>query len=255
MANPTGIDQNRKRFLFSVYSYTALVVFPVLIIINYLEGDSLEIIIDLLVIAIVATGAIALKKSHRDALIYRLNLFLLAAILTYSISIGAGEESALYWAFSLPLLFFFFNGKWEGLVWKLLYVLCVGLVIAVPSLFGSHDYGLNTVYRFLITLTIIVMLAFALESARYSAGRLLEEKNQTLLSEKERLERALKDVKTLSGLIPICSNCKKIRNDTGYWEQVETYIRAHSDADFSHGICPDCIRKLYPEFMIDTSMK
>ncbi|HUI65411.1 MAG TPA: PAS domain S-box protein, partial [Bacteroidota bacterium] len=61
------------------------------------------------------------------------------------------------------------------------------------------------------------------------------------------LQAALADVKTLSGLVPICANCKKIRDDKGYWTQIEAYIQAHTPATFSHGICPDCGRKLYPE--------
>ena len=63
-----------------------------------------------------------------------------------------------------------------------------------------------------------------------------------------KLERALNKIKTLRGLIPICAACKKIRDDKGYWHQVEIYIRDHSEADFSHGICPDCFKKLYPQF-------
>lgn len=61
------------------------------------------------------------------------------------------------------------------------------------------------------------------------------------------LKDALSQVKQLSGILPICANCKKIRNDEGYWEQVETYIRDHTEAMFSHGLCPDCVRKLYPD--------
>lgn len=55
-------------------------------------------------------------------------------------------------------------------------------------------------------------------------------------------------IKTLSGLLPICANCKNIRNDKGYWERIESYIAKHSDAEFTHGICPECMRKLYPEY-------
>lgn len=70
-------------------------------------------------------------------------------------------------------------------------------------------------------------------------------------AEREKLIRELQDaltnVKTLSGLLPICSACKKIRNDTGYWEHIEEYIAKHSGADFSHGICPECAKKIYPE--------
>lgn len=72
------------------------------------------------------------------------------------------------------------------------------------------------------------------------------------LIEKERLikelKTALENVKTLSGLLPICSNCKNIRSDDGYWMQVESYLTDHSDLNFTHSICPCCTKQLYPEF-------
>jgi hypothetical protein len=61
-------------------------------------------------------------------------------------------------------------------------------------------------------------------------------------------EKALADVRVLRGLLPICASCKQIRDDDGYWTQIEVYIRDHSEAQFSHGICPACARKLYPDF-------
>ena len=74
-----------------------------------------------------------------------------------------------------------------------------------------------------------------------------ELEREKLLSE---LQKALQDVKQLSGLLPICSHCKKIRDDKGYWNQLETYIQAHSEAQFSHGICRECAARLYPDFDI-----
>ena len=62
------------------------------------------------------------------------------------------------------------------------------------------------------------------------------------------LRQALHEVKTLSGLLPICSSCKKIRDDQGYWKNLEMYISEHSGAEFSHSICPDCAQKLYPQY-------
>jgi len=73
----------------------------------------------------------------------------------------------------------------------------------------------------------------------------LEEDKQKLLN---KLQDALSQVKTLNGLLPICSNCKKIRDDKGYWQQVESYIQKHTDATFTHGVCPECFPKLYPDF-------
>lgn len=63
----------------------------------------------------------------------------------------------------------------------------------------------------------------------------------------EELRQAMAEIKTLSGFIPICASCKKVRNDDGYWDQIETYISERSDAMFSHGICPPCRKELYPE--------
>jgi AmiR/NasT family two-component response regulator len=62
-----------------------------------------------------------------------------------------------------------------------------------------------------------------------------------------KLQDALAQAKTLSGLLPICASCKKIRDDEGYWSQLETYIQEHFDIQFSHGLCPECANKLYPE--------
>jgi ligand-binding sensor domain-containing protein len=63
-----------------------------------------------------------------------------------------------------------------------------------------------------------------------------------------RVEESLSQIKTLRGLLPVCASCKKIRDDKGYWNQMETYIQANSEADFSHSVCPECIQKLYPDY-------
>jgi ligand-binding sensor domain-containing protein len=63
-----------------------------------------------------------------------------------------------------------------------------------------------------------------------------------------RVQEALQHIQTLKGLLPICASCKKIRDDGGYWNQIETYVSSHSGAEFSHSICPDCLTKLYPEY-------
>lgn len=76
------------------------------------------------------------------------------------------------------------------------------------------------------------------------ARKKAETEREELIGE---LQQSLAQIKTLRGLVPICANCKRIRDDSGYWKQLEVYIREHSDAEFSHDICPDCARKLYPE--------
>jgi len=79
-------------------------------------------------------------------------------------------------------------------------------------------------------------------------NRLLSEKEQLIVE----LQKAMKEIKTLEGFIPICSFCKKIRNDEQYWERLEEYFDKRTDARFSHGICPDCAKKHYPEYYKDS---
>ncbi len=87
-----------------------------------------------------------------------------------------------------------------------------------------------------------VTLAIALYKARAE-----KERKELTLSR----QKALDEIKTLSGLIPICAACKKIRDDNGYWQAVEKYITERSNAQFTHGICPECVKKLYPGMDID----
>ena len=84
--------------------------------------------------------------------------------------------------------------------------------------------------------------------ARIDVGRRLIEMQDILLGKIEELSAALDHIKTLQGILPICSFCKKIRDDKGYWSQVESYIAKHTDAQFSHGLCPECLKTHYPEF-------
>ena len=78
----------------------------------------------------------------------------------------------------------------------------------------------------------------------------LEEKNTDLRQLNRELSVALEEIKTLRGILPICSHCKKIRDDTESWQQLEEYISTHSEAKFSHGICPDCAKKHYPDLKL-----
>jgi DNA-binding response OmpR family regulator len=95
---------------------------------------------------------------------------------------------------------------------------------------GAQDY---LVKRHLNTNLLVRAIRYAIEREKLLAS----------------LRQALEQIKTLKGFIPICASCKNVRDDKGFWHQVEAYISEHSDAEFSHGICPDCARKLYPEFL------
>ncbi len=83
--------------------------------------------------------------------------------------------------------------------------------------------------------------------ARIEVGRRMLEMRAVLADKVQELAAALEQVKTLRGIVPICANCKNVRDDQGYWNRVETYMRDHTGAEFSHAVCPDCMDKLYPQ--------
>lgn len=93
-----------------------------------------------------------------------------------------------------------------------------------------------------------------LENRNIVLQRLVDRKTTELNNANQELQKRLKEIKTLSGLLPICASCKKIRDDKGYWNQIEDYITTHSEAQFSHSVCPQCCKKLYPE-LYDEIMK
>jgi DNA-binding response OmpR family regulator len=84
--------------------------------------------------------------------------------------------------------------------------------------------------------------------ARIGVGRRMLGLQERLASRVEELRRATDYIDTLRGILPICSFCKKIRNDEGYWDRVEAYITRHSLAEFSHSVCPECLKKHYPGY-------
>jgi PAS domain S-box-containing protein len=112
--------------------------------------------------------------------------------------------------------------------------------VSVTTTFGRH---ITINYHF---------IPFTVADQKYLlliASDVTEQKRAEVAQEKlvEELQKALSDIRTLQGIIPICASCQKIRDDKGYWEQIESYIKKHSEADFSHAICPDCAKKLYPD--------
>jgi hypothetical protein len=96
-----------------------------------------------------------------------------------------------------------------------------------------------------LTLSITSVCGLAIENAR--RHQVIKEAGIKLGREKKKLEKALLEVKKLSGLLPICSFCKKIRDDKGYWNKIESYIHEHSEAVFSHSVCEECTKKYYPD--------
>ena len=123
-------------------------------------------------------------------------------------------------------------------------------IISVFHFTSGHSEATNFVSEVLQAFSVSMLpwgLAFMILNAViglfWGKIRLADAEKSTIIAD---LQEAIARVKTLSGFLPICASCKKIRDDKGYWNQIEAYISEHSEAEFSHGICPQCAQKLYP---------
>ena len=125
--------------------------------------------------------------------------------------------------------------------------------IAVEAMkLGANDYIVKDVDGgYLELLPTVIERALEQHHLQEEKRRADEERERLI----KRLQEALAAVKTLSGLLPICANCKNIRNDKGYWMSVEQYVGEHTEAVFTHGICPDCMKTLYGDMFTDEELR
>jgi hypothetical protein len=129
-------------------------------------------------------------------------------------------------------------------------------IFAWPFLYGylvwqSHKKGIEIENRPVLAIlkqVAEINVKLTLAQQEIEARNAVEKERDRVIVE---LKQALSEVKTLRGFLPICSNCKKIRDDKGYWNQIEVYVRDHSEAEFTHGICPECFKKLYPKELLE----
>lgn len=160
---------------------------------------------------------------------------LITACLLIALAIFAFDSfTPLGVAGGTPYIFIVLLGLWSPRPRLPIYMAIGGSILTILGLYSSPPGG-----EAWQALTNRALALFAIWTTA-----ILSVQRKALHEEKEKTLSALK---TLSGLLPICASCKKIRDDRGYWNQIEGYIRDHSEAEFSHGICPECAKRLYPE--------
>lgn len=153
-----------------------------------------------------------------DLYIYRVGLALLALSFLWQVAIGAGAGTVLYWLYIVPLLFFFFLGKLEGALGVISFLGILAILLINPFQLEIYTYQLRVSLRFLASFLFVSILAYGLELSRQWFSDLLTAEHNKLLQEKQQLAEALNSIKFLKGLLPMCANCKKIRDDRGYWQ-------------------------------------
>ena len=198
------------------------------------------------------------RQSETQATVLSLLLFLAVGVLDYV----TGFEISFSIFYLLPIgLVTWFAGWRKGVLMAGLGALMGGVVEYFGM--GHYSHFIILYWNAAVRLGVFLIVVFLLSSVRSwgdELARRVEERTALLakeIAERKRSEAecaivvaelrdVLSNVKHLRGLLPICASCKRIRDDHGYWNDVEEYIRKHSEADFTHGICPDCAKRLYP---------
>ncbi len=232
-----SIDEQRKRGFLALFLLTicpALLFFGLLTFAN--QGLTLQPLLIGVAILVGVMLLLALRYIKQVLPLFRVGVLFILSLLSYEMAVGGGEGMVFLWLYFHPVAAFFLFGLKEGLLWVA--VSWVSSLLFLVFTLGPYPYELAVSLRFMVTYTLVSILAYGLESSR-------AQYYDQLLREKASLETALQQVKTLRALLPICASCKKIRDDAGYWHSVESYIGQHMAVEFSHSVCPECRIKLY----------
>jgi K+-sensing histidine kinase KdpD len=158
---------------------------------------------------------------------------------------ASGYELQFFVFYFIPVAF----AAWScGAVCSFAIAILSAIIWYVADLFSSHPY---THMSYGLWNTTIRLLSFLVVGFTISRIR---EMLRAQYKISEELQTALSEVKTLTGLLPICASCKKIRNDSGYWQKLEEYIEKHTTAQFTHGLCNECAAKMLAEVGIKMNL-
>lgn len=258
-------SEERTRFLhFSIFSLIGIPLMIIFGLYNLMIGRHLLAALIIITALGLTFGYFYLRHSEQSKTVCRINITIFCMLILYMLFIGGEGGSKILWSFTFPMIAFFLFGKNEGLIWSTAFLLITAIVFFNPFEFdNAYKYSKAFQTRYIFSYFCVSAVSYWFEYFRHHYSTMLVKKNKALeqeiierkLVQEEneeliiRLQEALKEVKTLSGFLPICSACKKIRDDKGYWNRIENYIRDHSDAEFSHSLCPDCTKELYSDFL------
>lgn len=256
-----GSQEENLRF--QLYTLFLTLGIPIMLIFGYTNYAQQQYLIMGIALASALTlslGWVVVKFTNKSIISYRLNAILFLSLLLYMLCYGGEGGSKILWMYTFPLVAFFLFGTNEGLVWSVSTIVLIVILFYYPQLNEKiHSYNSEFKLRFLVSFLCINIISYGLEFLRDHYRLLLEERNMELEKEIaarkaielerekaiENLQNALDEVQTLSDLLPICSACKKIRDDSGYWQKLEIYFTENTNTEFSHSLCPECAKELY----------
>jgi len=239
-------------------------VFPLLLsAIAFLQDDCILCIVDFSFFLFMLWAFIYLRRTKNLQFVSNIGAVSTGVFFLFLIVYGGVGNATYVWTFLYPLITLFLLGARWGTNLSFLFLAITCLVFTLGETFDFiTSYSIYLKIRYIPAYISIYVIALLMEKVReifhhrLNATKTELEKTvvelehanvekETLITE---LRKTMKEIRLLQGILPICAQCKKIRDDKGYWAQVEEYITVRSDAQFSHSICPDCAKQLYPDF-------
>ncbi len=183
---------------------------------------------------------------------YRLSSSLISIMLL--LLVCTFPEVHIYYVFFLilPLIFFLFLGRLEGKIWCIAFSIPLSLIYIFIHLPASHEVlSLETLILYLSIISIyfaISYFAYMIEEILITSFEKEKAYRKELEVKQTVIQHAMDEIKTLKETLPVCSHCKKIRDENGKYYPIEEYLLIHTDTKVTHSLCPDCVQELYPEY-------
>ncbi len=227
----------RVRFT-NVFGYTTAFALLVFAVLNLSRGNQLAFFVET---AAAFFGIIIMTNLRKTRNLDRAQTLLLAditAIMIFLYATGGIERTGIFWWFTYPVAAFFITGRRKGWYWIVGIMITAALMKAFGDSIGiAVPYSFPVLRQFGASFLVVSLVLQMYEATRDDYEKAIEKTMSDL-------ERAAASIRTLKGLVPICSSCKKIRDDKGFWQQLEVYVSEHTEADFSHGMCDECAAHL-----------
>jgi hypothetical protein len=227
----------RVRFT-NVFGYTTTFALLVFAGLNLSRGNILAVMVET---AAALFGVFILVFLRKTSNLDRAQTLLLAditAIMIFLYATGGIAMTGIFWWFTYPVAAFFITGRKKGWYWIAGIMIFGALLKAFGETIGiSVPFSYPVLRQFGASFLVVSLVLHLYEATRDDYEKAIEESMRNL-------EKAAASIRTLKGLVPICSSCKKIRDDKGFWQQLEVYVSEHTEADFSHGMCDECAARL-----------
>ncbi len=238
-----SIPSQRMDFFRSTLRITIILTIPFLIINLMID----PLFVPPLAVFLAALGLLHLIiPSWSDLAVFRAFSILLSGMVMFLLAVRAGKPDYYIFALVVPLVYYAFLGYWEGLFWALGFlVFLLGEMLVLYMI-----YSQGSLIRFAVmTASYLAVTGIAHRIQRMYTEALgsLKDAHEELIRHHELLVQARQEMDTLRTVLPMCSGCKKILDDTGAYVPVDEYITEHTKRDISHGLCPECIKRLYPD--------